>query len=72
MYLVHIKIEIHYQTNKPVLIAYLIALLFCAAPTCDAGSFKCRAVSYCISNSYQCDGVKQCPFGDDEESCREY
>lgn len=41
----------------------------CKISSCAYGQYKCMNENYCIAIEYICDGVKQCPRGDDEQFC---
>ncbi|KAG1664217.1 Relaxin receptor 2 [Nymphon striatum] len=43
-----------------------------AAHECPVGQFSCGDSSYCVERKYNCDGVKNCPNGADEEECGLY
>ncbi|CAD5126845.1 DgyrCDS14875 [Dimorphilus gyrociliatus] len=42
---------------------------FCAETSCKHGFYLCSRERYCISIEQMCDGVNQCPLGDDEYNC---
>ncbi len=63
----------HYETDEYGNIMYCRNgghLQYCEMFPCS-NSYKCRN-SYCIAYSRVCDGVVDCPFGDDEQTCDNY
>lgn len=36
---------------------------------CSCGEYKCKIDNYCIPVENVCDGLSQCPHGDDEKNC---
>ncbi len=50
---------------------FLYGILFPENVTCPVNYVKCPK-SYCLSTNKVCDGVKDCPFGEDEVNCGRY
>ena len=38
------------------------------SPTCS-GAYRCQASRICLNMMFLCDGIRQCPHGDDEKLC---
>lgn len=41
----------------------------CSKVKCNFGEYSCNYYEICISVELICDGIKHCPFNDDEEHC---
>lgn len=52
-----------------LLFIYSSSQLLLAPPSCDgASSYRCKASTHCIDKTRVCNGLRECPNGDDEAS----
>lgn len=47
-------------------------LLQCSKTPCKEGEYQCRQFLFCINIKLVCNGLEDCPLGDDEGQCRKY
>ena len=48
----------------------MVFLFLSESFTCPGG-YRCHAASFCVTPHEVCDGIQQCPMGDDEMFCGE-